>query len=165
MLKIFNSLSIFFEDSYREVNVREYARLLDISPPTASSLLKKYAKENLLKFKQDRIYLLYRANRENKLFIDLLNAYYRQKLSNLVEFLSQEFNYKSIILFGSISKGEANIDSDIDIFIDSNSKEINLNSFEKILKRKIELHFKPKLNNTELKSNIKNGIILHGEMI
>ena len=165
MLKIFNNLSVFFEDSYREINVREYARLIKVSPPTASTLLKKYENESILKSRKDRLYQFYSANRENSLFIDLSKAYYRIILKSLIEFLANKFNYKTMILFGSLSKGEATKESDIDIFINSIQKEIDIVKFEKVLKRKIQLHFKPELDNEDLKRNIKQGVLLEGEMI
>ena len=35
----------FFQDCYRRINVREYSRLMKISPPTASKLLSSYSQE------------------------------------------------------------------------------------------------------------------------
>lgn len=52
MLKIINDLTPFFEDCYREISVREYARIMSISPPTASKLLSYYCSEKLLVKKQ-----------------------------------------------------------------------------------------------------------------
>ena len=71
---------------------------------------------------------------------------------------------KSIILFGSYSKGEDTETSDIDLFVECKSEELNLKIFEKRLERKIELHFKERftLYPKELKNNIINGIVLHG---
>lgn len=54
MLDIINNLKPFFEDCYRRINVREYSRLMKISPPTASKLLSKYHKLNLLLVDRDR---------------------------------------------------------------------------------------------------------------
>ena len=48
MLDIINNLTLFFEDNYAKINVRRYSRIMKISPPTASKLLKKYEEENLL---------------------------------------------------------------------------------------------------------------------
>src|SRR3989344_3325281 len=44
MLEIFNSLEPFFKENYRRINVREYARIQKISPPSAS----KYLEEELI---------------------------------------------------------------------------------------------------------------------
>ena len=35
MLNIINNLRPFIEDCYRRISVREYSRLLKVSPPTA----------------------------------------------------------------------------------------------------------------------------------
>jgi predicted nucleotidyltransferase len=169
MLKIFNDLEPFFEDNYRRINVREYARIKNISPPTARTLLTNYADENnLLKYEMDRNYLFFYANRENSLFISLLNAYFKQKLENikLIKKLEHEFVDPKIILFGSVSKGEINENSDIDIAIItiSNQKEMNLSIEEKSLKRDIQLFVFKGLDKIpkELRNNILNGYNLFG---
>ena len=165
MLKIFNNLSPFFEYNYREISVREYSRIIKISAPTASTVLKKYAKEGLLISKQERNHILYRLNRQSYFSLDLQKAYYRIKLNKLVEYLTIHFNYCTIILFGSLIKGETIINSDIDLFINTTNKDIILSKFEKKFNRKIQLHFKSELRNKNLENNIKLGIVLHGSMI
>lgn len=54
MLKIFNNLEPFFENNYKRINVREYARLKKISPPTASKLLSELQKEDLLEREDEK---------------------------------------------------------------------------------------------------------------
>lgn len=165
MLNIFNKLSVFFEDCYQEVNVREYAKIMKISPPTASTTLKKLEKEELLNSRIERKNHLYRANTENHFFIDLSKVYWRQKLNELTKQLTEQINYNTIILFGSIIKGETTINSDIDLYLNIEEKKIELKEYEKKLKRKIQLHFKNELNNHHLKKNIQQGLILNGVMI
>ena len=166
MLKIFNDLSVFFEDCYNELGVREYSRVRGISPPTASALLRELEKEGtLLLTEKKKKNMLYRANRENLLFIELSKAYWGQKLLPLTKFLSEISNYESIILFGSLIKGEATTNSDIDIYLNCNFKEIILEKFEKQLKRNIQLHFKSELKNESLKKSIQQGLLLYGAMI
>jgi predicted nucleotidyltransferase len=165
MLNIFNNLAVFFEDCYREVNVREYAKLIKVSPPTASTILKSLEKEGLLKLREERRNNLYCAIRENSLFIDLSKAYWRQKLAGLTSEISEKINYDTIILFGSLVKGEATANSDMDIYLNSSHKNINLDKFEKNLKRKIQLHFREELSNQQLKKNIERGLLLNGAMI
>ncbi|KYK27084.1 hypothetical protein AYK26_00090 [Euryarchaeota archaeon SM23-78] len=165
MLDIFNKLGLFFEDCYREVNVREYARIIRISPPTASTALQRLEKEGLLKSRIERKNHLYRANRENPVFIDLSKAYWRQKLTGLTTFLAEKINYKTIILFGSLTKAEATSNSDIDLYIDYEEKPISLDEFEKKLRRRIQLHFRNELKNINLKKNIQQGMVLNGVMI
>ena len=70
----------------------------------------------------------------------------------------------TIVLFGSASKGEDIQTSDVDIYVQSSEKKINLETYEKHLNRKINLFFEEnflKLSK-ELKNNIINGIKLSG---
>ena len=171
MLKIFNRFKKFFEDCYRQINVREYARLQKMTPPTASKLLGYYHKEDLLKKRIERRYFFYRANKENKVFIDLSRIYWRVLLekSGLIEYLNCELNYPTIILFGSLSKAENRKESDIDIviFSDNKKKKIFLEKFEKKIKRKIQVFrfsLLRDIKNEDLRNNILNGYILSGKL-
>lgn len=168
MLKIINDLSPFIEDCYNELGVREYSRIMKITPPTASKLLKEFESEGLLKKRMDKGYLLFRANRENPTLKDLAKIYWRQKLKEVIEYLNSHLYEPVIILFGSLTKLETKKDSDIDVAIFTNiNKKINLEKFEKSLKRKIQLfRFKSlaDINSKELKMNILNSYILQGVM-
>lgn len=158
MLNIFYNLEPFFEDVYSELSVREYARIKRCSPPTASKLLKGYAKEGLLISGKDRIYLLFRANRENDLFKDLARSYWKNRLSELLKDIHKDFLFEEIILFGSIAKIENTLNSDMDLYINIQRKEIDLSNIERKLKRKLQLHFKDSLKNKNLSENIKKGV-------
>jgi predicted nucleotidyltransferase len=167
MLKIINDLKPFFKDCYREISVREYSRISKITPPTASKLLKTFEKEQLLKSKSERNYLLFRANRENYILRDLSRIYWKIKLKKLIEELNLKFNFPTIILFGSLAKLESKKDSDIDIAIISKlNKKINTRKFEKEYKRNIQLFsFKSfEKINKELKNNIIKGYFIKEEL-
>ena len=84
--------------------------------------------------------------------------------SGLINFIRDKLTPRAIVVFGSYSLGEDIETSDIDIFIETKDHNINLEIFEKKLKRKIELHFNEKFNNypVELKNNILNGNVLYG---
>ncbi len=163
MLNIFNNLTPFFEDCYRRISVREYAKILKISPPTASKILKDLTKEGLLKKQQDRLYTFFYANTQNWLFIDLSRSYWKTKLKNsgLLIAISTNFKLSKVILFGSLSKGEINPNSDIDVAIMSPSKpKFDYEPFEKKLGRKIQIFiFKSleEIKNKELFENIIYG--------
>ena len=167
MLKILNDLSPFFEDCYRRINVREYARIRKISPPTASKLLEHYRKEGMLKREEDRQFLYYFADKGSSVFSDLSRIYWNEHLGELSKGLSIKFLSPVIILFGSLSKAEAKKDSDVDIAVFAPSeKKINLKEFEKKLKRNVQLFmFKGReyVKNKELLNNILNGYILEGK--
>lgn len=167
MLRIFNNLKLFFEDNYRRINVREYAKLIKVSPPTASKILESFYKESILRREKDKLYIYYYANKENPIFIDLLTAYWKHVFSSigLIEFISKEFANPVVILFGSFAKGEINPKSDIDIAIfTKGEKKLNLESFNKKLKREIQIFiFKSREDvSKELLNNILNGYILYG---
>ena len=70
MLKIINDLSPFFEDCYRRINVREYAKIMNISPPTASKLLNEYNQEGILKKELYRNFMFFFSDSGSKDFID-----------------------------------------------------------------------------------------------
>tara|TARA_Y100000310_G_C20570236_1_gene757624 strand:- start:912 stop:1184 length:273 start_codon:yes stop_codon:yes gene_type:complete len=79
MLKIINDLVLFFKDHSRKINVREYARLMGISPPTASKLLEEYRKEGLLVKEEFRNFIFYSAKVSSLDFNDLEKIYLREK--------------------------------------------------------------------------------------
>ena len=167
MLKIINSLSPFFEDCYRRINVREYSRIMKLSPPTASKRLLELNKEGLLQVEKDRNYIFYYANKNNKTFVDLSRIYRRDKLSFVIDYLNKSLLNPVIILFGSLAKAEAKIDSDIDLCIFANKKEINLDKFSKKVERNIQILFFNSIkdiNNPELANNILNGYLLNGRV-
>ena len=167
MLKIINNLHLFFQDCYQRYGVREYARKMHIPPPTASKLLQSYEKEGLLKKEKDRQYILYFANKENKIFIHLSQIYWSQQLKDLIQHIEQKTFNPTIVLFGSLSKAEVKTDSDIDIAIFAAKKDLNLKPFEKKLKRNIQLFWFPsvsEIKNKELANNIINGHTLEGKV-
>ena len=167
MLKIINSLSPFFEDNYKRINVREYARIKSQSPPSTSKHLDQFRKELLLKKEQNGQFIYYFANKESSLFVDLSRIYWKSELEKAGFFkLLEEYVNPLAILFGSLSKSEVKPDSDVDIAIFSaTNKAIQLESVEKRLKRKIQLFaFKSPedVANKELLKNIMNGYVLVG---
>ncbi len=167
MLEIINTLKPFFDDNYRRINVREYARLQKMSPPTSSRLLETMHKEGLLKKEEDKRYKYYRANINSELLIDFSRIYWRTVLekAGVVREIEDNFLNPVIILFGSLSKAEAKKDSDVDLAVFSASKEIALEKYERSIKRRIQIfHFKntEQVENKELLKNILNGYRLKG---
>src|SRR3989344_489783 len=116
--------------------------------------------------KGKRIFPVYQANLHNKLFKRYKRIYNLSSVleSGLIDFLEEKAMPRTIVLFGSYSTGEDTETSDIDLFIECPKEELSLKIFEKMLGRRIELHFKEKfaLYQKELKNNIINGIVLNG---
>lgn len=168
MLNIINNLKPFFLDNYRRINIREYSRIMKISPPHASKLLERFKKEGLLIKEEDRNYIFYSANKESLEFIEFSRIYWLGvfKKIGLIGYLEKEFINPTLILFGSFSKAEIKQNSDIDLAVFTpTNKIINLDFFEKKLKRKIQLFvFKSRneVKNKDLLDNILNGFILSG---
>lgn len=168
MLKLINDLRPFFEDCYARISVRQYARMMKITPPTASSLLKLYEKEGLLLKAKDRNYLMFYANKDSQLFIGLSRLYWQFRLSELIQFLENKLTSPAAVLFGSLSKAEAKPDSDIDLAIFAAKRTVDFGHFEKKLKRKIQVFWYSSLKNVpskELENSIINGYILTGRLV
>lgn len=168
MLKIINNLKPFFKDNYKKINVREYARITKLSPPTASKLLENYHKQSLLGKEKFKNYIFYSADINGKAFIDLSRIYWNSQLKKigLIDFLNKKLLHPIIILFGSFAKAEINKNSDIDIAIFTISKNLgNLSRFEQKIKRRIQVfQFKDieSVKNKELLGNILEGYLLSG---
>ncbi|NOX71536.1 MAG: hypothetical protein GXO64_02445 [Candidatus Micrarchaeota archaeon] len=171
MFKELNMLSFFFEKPSREFNVRETAKLLGISPATASKELKRFAKEGLLREREEWRVHLYRANTESDIYRDVKRFYNIRKLkdSGLLEELDRFYLRPAIILFGSYAQGMDTETSDVDIAVISEKRKTFLHArkFEKKIKR--DLHIIPMksmkdMKNTHLLNNILNGIVLRGKV-
>ena len=167
MINILNTLKYFFEDTIREISIREFARIKKIAPATASKLLKKLNKEGLLEKIEDKGYILFKANTQNKTYKGLSLIYWEEKFKELIEELNRFYAHPSIILFGSLAKCENTKNSDIDIaVISENTKNFpKLSKFEKSLKREIQI-FNIKtikdFKNKNLLNNILNGHKIEG---
>ncbi len=171
MLKELNTLKLFFEFPNREFNVREVSRILKISPATASSKLKEFARQEFLKERHERNFIIYKAKLENEKYKDLKVYYNINKIKNsgLIEELNKFYLKPTIVLFGSASFGLDTEDSDIDIVILSEKKKefTNTNKYEKILNRRIQFFILKEikeLKNEHLINNVLNGIVIQGEL-
>ena len=171
MFRKLNRLKIFLEEPSREFNVREVARLLKISPATASKELKNLVKEGVLKERKERMLNLYKANIENDLYKDIKIFYNIRKLkeSRLVNALNKFYLKPTITMFGSCASGMDTETSDFDLLIISEkTKEFpEIKKFEKKLNRKLQLFVVKEikdLRNKHLINNILNGIVIHGRI-
>ena len=165
MLSKLNELGVFFEDCYREFSVREYSRKIKVSPPTASKVLKGFAKEGLLLMREERGFLLFKVNRESSVMRDFSRMYWKEKLKDFFSYVNDIVYPDAVVLFGSLSKLEVMDKSDIDVAIFTKAKkDFDLSKFEKKLGREIQVFVFESLEkvNKELRSNIINGYVLGG---
>ncbi|MBW2976399.1 nucleotidyltransferase domain-containing protein [Candidatus Woesearchaeota archaeon] len=151
------------------LNQRALANLLGVSAPAVIKALPALEKKAIIKVAQDKNSKRWsiELNRDNPYIMqqrraDNLLLIYECGLFN---YLEKEFAGASIILFGSYSRGEDTINSDIDIaVIGRKDKKINVDVFEKKLERKININFYDTFKgiHKHLKENLCNGIVLSG---
>jgi len=159
-------LGIFFEEPAKIHYVREISKKINLATTSVKKHILTLVKENLIAKKQD-IFLGYSANLENENFIfyKKIDNQIKIKTSGLLEYLINSTHPEAIILYGSYSKGEDKEHSDIDMLIlTKNSKQLNLEKFEKELKREIHLIIEDDLKklNSNLRENLKNGFVIYG---
>lgn len=159
-------LDIFFMEPRRKFLIREISRKTGLSQPPVRLHLKQLVKDGLVITLSDDLYGGYKANRDNDLFklLKQQNTVFVLHQSGCIKMLSDKLMPQAIILFGSAAKGEDVEESDVDLFIEGEEEDINLERFEKMLNRKINILFEKdfKAISKELKNNIINGIKLHG---
>ena len=157
----------FFLNPTVKLRVRQIERELKLPLPSVIRYTKELEKEGILKKEETSGAVFFSSDRTSKYFL-LEKRLFNIKLlfeSGLMDFIIKEYSNPVIIVFGSYSKGEDIENSDIDLYIQSSSKkEIKLEKFESILKRKIQVFVYSninKINNDHLANNIINGIILN----
>lgn len=165
-------MALFFKKPNEEHHVRSIAKKFKISPTTASKYLKELEKKEIIKSEQKYNHLIFKANTESQNYRIIKRNHNVLQLyeSGLINFLKKNYNEpETIILFGSYSKAEDTEESDIDILIITPlKKQINLEKFEKILGRNIQIFEISKRDfkktNVNLKTSWINGIILEGHI-
>lgn len=171
MFKELNILKPFLESPRQEFNVREIARILKITPATASKELKILAKRKILQRRAERVYHLYRANLEGDAYQDIKRYYNLRKIkeSGLLERINQFYLKPVIVFFGSGAEGLDTEESDFDFLIISEKKEDfpKIKFWEKKLNRRLQLFTVTnlkELGNGHLINNVLKGMVLQGEI-
>jgi len=167
---VYNIAGVFFNEPTKPHYLIEISRKSELAHTSVKKYLDDLKKDRLIKEsiekKGKRHFPIYIADikspsyKKHKKMYNIMSI----KKSGVIEFLKDKLMPKSIVLFGSYANGDDIEDSDIDIFAEAKKQNVDLNKFERILKRKIEIHFNENFNNypKELKNNIINGDILYG---
>ena len=162
-------LRLLFLKAGSQLNQRQIAKFLGVSPPAVMKALPDLEKENLLSVRQDKESKRWSIglNRANHRLMQLKRVANLKQIyeTGLADFLEKEFAGAAIILFGSYSRGDDIANSDIDIaVIGRKDKLIGLSAYEKLLERTININFYEswKKIHKNLKENICNGIVLAG---
>lgn len=135
-------VKFFLENPYREVYLRELAGELKLSPFAVKKYADMLINEGLIN-EERRANLRYFKANIGPFFRQLKKALNINVLmkSGLVDFLKDNVsNVSSIVLFGSMAKGEDSKESDVDILVIGKYKHVNLARFEETLGREIAVH-------------------------
>lgn len=160
-------LEIFFENPSKEYHLRELSRLLKLSMPTIITATDILSKERLIIKTKGKVLTKVQANKENVDFVRHKRLFNLERIyiSGVADYISNAYNHpKTVILFGSFSRGDDIEKSDIDVGIITNKKiNLDLGKYEKSLKRKINIHeIDLSRVSDEFKANLANGIVLEG---
>ena len=163
----------FFSFPNKEIGLSELAKELKISKTTANKKINRLVKEDFLKKEiigkswrlscnTNHIY-----NKSKKISYNLSMVYE----SGIVDKIIGRFNNaKAIVLFGSYRKGDDNEKSDIDIAVETLNENgtrieefviIKKFGYRKDVKVNLYIFVRDKVN-TNLFSNISNGIVING---
>jgi predicted nucleotidyltransferase len=158
------TLEIFFTEPTNIHFIKEISRKTKIAPTSIRKNIGLLLKENLITRKEAKPFSGYVANRNNEKFIFFKKIYNLSTLYELTEYIKTNVFPPLFLVFGSYSIGEDIENSDIDLFMVSKSKKIDVKKFEKKLKREINLLVVDNLNKIEkpLLNKIYNGIVLCG---
>ena len=150
-----------------KLRVRQIEREIKLPLPSVIRYCKELEKEEILRKESISGISAYSADRNSKKFLVAKRLFNLRIIfeSGLIDYLVKEYFNPVIVLFGSYSKGEDIENSDIDLYIETPKKqEFNLQKFEKILSRSIQVfNYRNigEVQNHHLANNIINGAILN----
>ncbi len=169
---VLRCLKFFFENPYEKIHLRGFARKMKISLNTSQRFLNLFLEQNFIAESREANLRYFKANLNSLTFKHLKISFSLGELENsgLIDYLAEKF--PQVILFGSIAKGEDDINSDIDLVCIGIKKELDLSEFSKKLKKEIAVHQftisewkKQKDNNKAFYHDIiSTGINLIGEI-
>jgi predicted nucleotidyltransferase len=158
----------FFNNPSEKLRVRQVERKLKLPLPSVIRYVSELVEERILKSEVISNIRLFSADASSKKFL-IEKKLHNIKLiydSGLIDYLVEEYSSPPVIVFGSYSRGEDIESSDIDLYIETpSSKKPNLEKFEKLLHREIQVFIHKKIGeiaNKELVNNIINGVNLNG---
>ncbi|HEC88686.1 MAG TPA: nucleotidyltransferase domain-containing protein [Thermoplasmata archaeon] len=168
-------LQFFFSYPYKEVYLRELAKKANVSLFSAKYTVDELVEENILLERKNGNMRYIKANMNNLFFKHLKIAFSIKKIeeSRIIEyFIKNILALSSIVLFGSVAKGEDDEKSDLDLLIIGQRKKVDLSEFEEKIGREIkaiimkwsEWREYAKENKAFYREIITNGIVLYGNI-
>lgn len=168
-------LVFFFKNSSEEVYLRELSKRLKLSVFSVKTYAEKLLAEGLLFESRKGKERYFRANAENLAFRYLKISHNLQNIlkSGLVGHVKNKVPVlTSVVVYGSVARGEDLEKSDLDILIIGQKVQLSLTGFEEKLGRKIiPIFFKWSEWKKQAKENrgfyqniIVDGIVVYGSM-
>ncbi len=140
-LPFFAELSVFFRNPHRTFHLREVAKLSGLPPSTAKRYADVLSGDGLLVEKRSGRMRLFRANMSSPVFrhLKIVRSLEEIQISGITEHLSENIQgVFSIVVFGSVAKGEDDEGSDLDLLvIGRKPRRLDLHGFESKLKREV----------------------------
>ncbi len=160
-------MRLLFVKAGVQLNQRQIAKILRVTAPAVKKALPRL--DDFARLNQDKESKRWSVelDRGNPRAMQLKRADNLKLIyeSGLADSFERAFAGATIILFGSYSRGEDIVNSDIDIaVIGRKEKETDLAAYEKALERKISISFFGSFEDIHksLKENLCNGIVLAG---
>ena len=170
------------------ISIRELSREISITQPNLSAVLKELEEAGVLKSKKIGTSLVFKLNQGHFLIDDVLFPLFQKEnksIKILTEFLLKKikFDFVSLILFGSIARGEGGYKSDIDLVIVIDDKasakktesailEINHdiikkfgNAISPVILEKKNFQKKYRTKDKLIRNIAKDGRVLSGKLI
>ena len=168
-----NVLKLILENSpLKELHFEEVAREAMVTRAVANKWLKKYAQEGLIKHvRRDGTFPCFTVGSNNPFYYSVKRVYALEQFhkSGLLSRLLSLNNARTVIIFGSMARGDWYKDSDIDIFIYGDVGDFDKTIYELKLGKSIELHiFDTEKDIQDVKTglikNVINGYLVKGQI-
>ena len=166
-------LEVLFKLPEKEFSLTDLAEAASVSKANIGEILKEFHKIGFIQIIKFSNLWRIKANRTNRNFLKSKLVYNLDIIfqSGIIDTIKECFNNpKSIVLFGSFSKGEDISTSDIDIAVESDDfKEYqvippsSIGAEGKSIKERLQIHkFNRKNVDINVFNSIANGIVLWG---
>lgn len=167
----FNVVELFFREPSRQFHLREVSKLVGLSTTAVLRAIHELEVCGLVIVEKTSVTSNITVNQESRFYLyykRIFNLYLLGKYG-VVELIAQVYRAKTVVLFGSYSKGEDTEQSDIDFLVLTSSvAKPELNKLERIcekkLGRKLSIIAVKSLDSSanEFINSVANGVVLHG---
>jgi len=132
-------LDIFLKNPFKEIHLREIARLSKVSLNNVDNSMRLFVKDDMFKRREVSNMVFFKANLENEALLKIFEylelekrkEFYdkNKKIARLLQKYTQDIvnlsnkKIQLVVLFGSVARGEWNKNSDIDILVVISGKD------------------------------------------